>query len=111
MPRQSCAANLASSLHCVLHEGLHAQGREPTPPAHAVELHSPSPSCCAQLVERVVAGLTAKFNRAEASPTLGVVRLSGLVHAADRVAFREVARQLCTCAARTLARNPKAYEP
>ena len=41
--------------------------------------------------------LQARFNTNPGSPVVGVVRLSGLVHAADRVAFREIARQLCGC--------------
>ena len=47
----------------------------------------------------MLADLAARYSVAAQSPTLGVVRLSGLVHVSDRVAFREVARQLCTCAA------------
>lgn len=57
------------------------------------------PGVRAQLVERVVADLGARHNAAARSPALGVVRLSGMAHAADRVSLREIARQLCTCAA------------
>lgn len=71
------------------------------------------PTCagtCAQLVERTLGSLCARFNAAGASPRVGVVRLSGLAHAADRVAFREIARQLCRCSlrARTLPALPTA---
>ena len=53
---------------------------------------------CAQVVERVLERLAADANNDPACPVLGVVRLSGLVHAEERAAFREVARQLCLCA-------------
>ena len=48
-----------------------------------------------QVAERTVGELCAKYNTNPDSPVVGVVRLSGLVHSADRVAFREIARQLC----------------
>ncbi|EIE26129.1 hypothetical protein COCSUDRAFT_40278 [Coccomyxa subellipsoidea C-169] len=47
------------------------------------------------MAERTVGELCAKYNTNPDSPVVGVVRLSGLVHSADRVAFREIARQLC----------------
>lgn len=42
-----------------------------------------------------MAELDAKYNTNPDSPVVGVVRLNGLVHSVDRVAFREIARQLC----------------
>lgn len=42
-----------------------------------------------------MAQLCAKYNTVPESPMVGVVRLTGLVHSSDRVAFREIARQLC----------------
>lgn len=51
-----------------------------------------------QVVERVLERLAADVNRDPACPVLGVVRLNGIVHAEERAAFREIARQLCTCA-------------
>ncbi|KAK9916102.1 hypothetical protein WJX75_008581 [Coccomyxa subellipsoidea] len=47
------------------------------------------------VAERTVAELDAKYNTNPDSPVVGVVRLNGLVHSADRVALREIARQLC----------------
>ena len=48
-------------------------------------------------MERLVRELCEMYNKAAESPTVGVVRLSGLVHSLERVAFREIARQLCRC--------------
>ena len=48
-----------------------------------------------QVVQRVLAELTAKFNVHENNPVVGIVRLTGLAHTEDVVAFREIARQLC----------------
>lgn len=50
-----------------------------------------------QVGERTVAQLCAKYNTNPESPVVGVVRLTGLLHGAERVAFREIARQLCAC--------------
>lgn len=55
-------------------------------------------SLTVQVVERVLGQLAADVNRDAACPALGVVRLNGVVHAEERVAFREIARQLCLCA-------------
>ena len=49
-----------------------------------------------QVVERAVAELQRQCNRDADNPAVGVVRLAGLLHADERVAFREIARQLCT---------------
>ena len=49
-----------------------------------------------QAVERVLRELRERFNTAGAVPRVVVVRLTGLAHSEDRVAFREAARQLCT---------------
>jgi hypothetical protein len=54
--------------------------------------------CVQQVVERTLKDLCTKYNTVADSPRVGVVRLTGLVHNADRVAFREIARQLCMCA-------------
>jgi hypothetical protein len=48
-----------------------------------------------QVVERVMRDLQHKYNVDSRSPVVGIVRLTGLMHADDRVAFREAARQLC----------------
>lgn len=48
-----------------------------------------------QVVERAVAELQRQCNRDADNPRVGVVRLAGLLHADERVAFREIARQLC----------------
>lgn len=48
-----------------------------------------------QVVERTVAQLCTKYNTNPESPVVGVVRLTGLLHGAERVAFREIACQLC----------------
>lgn len=58
----------------------------------------------AQVVERVLERLAADVNRDPACPVLGVVRLNGVVHAEERAAFREIARQLCSCAPALLFR-------
>lgn len=47
------------------------------------------------MLERVLYELTTKFNTAPENPLVGVVRLTGFVHTEERVAFREIARQLC----------------
>ncbi len=41
--------------------------------------------------------LAAELNADPARPVLGVVRLNGVVHAEERAAFRNIARQLCLC--------------
>jgi origin recognition complex subunit 4 len=48
-----------------------------------------------QLVGRAVQELVQKYNTNAASPTVGIVQLNGLIHSEERVAFREIARQLC----------------
>ena len=48
-----------------------------------------------QVVERAVGALCAKWNTNPRDPLVGVVRLLGYAHSDDRVAFREIARQLC----------------
>lgn len=42
-----------------------------------------------------MAELNAKYNTDEGKPVVGFVRLTGLAHTEDVVAFREIARQLC----------------
>lgn len=48
-----------------------------------------------QVVQRVLAELNAKYNVDQTRPVIGFVRLTGLAHTQDVVAFREIARQLC----------------
>lgn len=48
-----------------------------------------------QVLDRTVAELQQRVNTNPDNPQMGVVRLSGLVHADDRAAFQEIARQLC----------------
>ena len=48
-----------------------------------------------QVVGRAVQELVQKYNRNAASPTVGIVQLNGLIHSEERVAFREIACQLC----------------
>lgn len=50
---------------------------------------------CLQVVHRVLTQLKAKYNTDESTPIVGFVRLTGLAHTEDVVAFREIARQLC----------------
>ncbi|DBA93777.1 hypothetical protein WJX82_005642 [Trebouxia sp. C0006] len=47
------------------------------------------------VMQRVLTELEAKYNVHEGKPTVGIVRLTGLAHTEDVVAFREIARQLC----------------
>eukprot|EP00887_Chlorella_sp_A99_P002462 scaffold10.g2462.t1 len=49
------------------------------------------------VVERALSTVCARYNagRTAADPRVGVVRLVGWAHGDDRVAFREIARQLC----------------
>ena len=54
---------------------------------------------CWQVLQRVLAELDTKYNIHEGKPVVGVVRLTGLAHTEDVVAFREIARQLCKYAA------------
>ena len=49
----------------------------------------------AQMLERVLADLDQRCNSSQDLPSLAVVRLSGLVHAEERTAFQDIARQLC----------------
>ncbi len=51
------------------------------------------------MMQRVLTELEAKYNVHEGKPTVGIVRLTGLAHTEDVVAFREIARQLCKYAA------------
>ena len=37
-------------------------------------------NCCPQVVERALADVQKQFNRQEGSPTIGIVRLRGLLH-------------------------------
>lgn len=48
-----------------------------------------------QVVDMALRQLQQKHNPATGSAVLGVVRLNGLIHADERTAFREAARQLC----------------
>ena len=48
-----------------------------------------------QVLERVLAGLEQQCNAGLDMPALATVRLSGLVHADERTAFQDIARQLC----------------
>ena len=48
-----------------------------------------------QVVQRVLAELNEKYNLDQTRPVIGFVRLTGLAHTEDVVAFREIARQLC----------------
>ncbi|CAL5218398.1 g73 [Coccomyxa viridis] len=48
------------------------------------------------VVGRTLQELLQKFNQNPASPTVGIVSLSGLLHSEEKTAFREIARQLCT---------------
>ncbi len=52
-------------------------------------------------MERVLEQLAAELNADPARPVLGVVRLNGVVHAEERAAFRNIARQLCLCGRRS----------
>ncbi|PRW39188.1 Origin recognition complex subunit 4 [Chlorella sorokiniana] len=48
------------------------------------------------VAERALADLAAEFNKDPKDPVVGVIRLSGQVHADERTAFKELARQLCS---------------
>lgn len=49
-----------------------------------------------QLVERSIASVCAAHNtEGSTNRVVGVVRLSGILHLDERVAFMEIARQLC----------------
>ena len=48
-----------------------------------------------QVVERAAATLIREFNTDKDDPRLGFVKLTGLAHADERAAFKEIARQLC----------------
>lgn len=48
-----------------------------------------------QVVDRALRQLQQNHNPAGEPAVLGVVRLSGLIHADERTAFREAARQMC----------------
>ena len=49
-----------------------------------------------QVVGRALQELLQKYNHNPASPAVGIVSLSGLLHSEEKTAFREIARQLCT---------------
>ena len=68
----------------------------PTIPPFVVT-HPPSvPPSCHQLVERALQTLASRHNPTSSSePSVGVVRISGLLHLEERAAFQEIARQLC----------------
>jgi hypothetical protein len=56
--------------------------------------------CChapAQVLERAVRSACSQYNTDGSNPTLGVVRLSGVLHCEERAAFQEIAHQLCRC--------------
>ena len=59
--------------------------------------HTATASRClgGQVLERVLAGLEQQCNAGLDMPALATVRLSGLVHADERTAFQDIARQLC----------------
>ncbi len=59
-------------------------------------------------MQRVLAELEAKYNTHEGRPMVGIVRLTGLAHTEDVVAFREIARQLCKYAASPIMLNAAA---
>ena len=48
-----------------------------------------------QVLERVLAGLEQECDAGSDLPAVATVRLSGLVHADERTAFQDIARQLC----------------
>ena len=48
-----------------------------------------------QAVERAAASLCKRFNTDDKDPRVGFVKLTGLAHADERAAFKEMARQLC----------------
>jgi hypothetical protein len=52
-----------------------------------------------QVLERVLRSSMAQHNTEQGNPTLGAVRLSGVLHCDERTAFQEVAHQLCRSAA------------
>ena len=62
----------------------------------ADEFHDVIPLWPRQVVGRTVQELLQKYNQNPASPTVGIVTLSGLLHSEEKTAFREIARQLCT---------------
>ena len=62
-----------------------------TPSAQAYDSHCLN----VQAVERAAASLMSRFNTDINDPRVGLVRLTGLAHADERAAFREMARQLC----------------
>ncbi|KAF6256569.1 origin recognition complex subunit 4 C-terminus-domain-containing protein [Scenedesmus sp. NREL 46B-D3] len=48
------------------------------------------------VLERVLRSSMAQHNIEQDNPTLGAVRLSGVLHCDERTAFQEIARQLCS---------------
>ena len=63
-------------------------------------------ACAAQLLERVILGVCNKHNTEPGNPSVGVVRLSGVLHCDERSAFQEVARQLCRCGRACVSHMP-----
>lgn len=49
-----------------------------------------------QVIERALKQVQAQYNTDAEEPTVGVVRLSGLMHVNEGVAFKAIARQLCS---------------
>ena len=48
-----------------------------------------------EVLDSVLSGLLHEFNDKKKSPSVGVVRLSGMLHSDECAALREIARQLC----------------
>ena len=48
-----------------------------------------------EVLDSVLSGLLHEFNDEKKSPSVGVVRLSGMLHSDECAALREIARQLC----------------
>jgi origin recognition complex subunit 4 len=53
----------------------------------------------------VLGALCRKHNSSPDNPTLGVVRIHGALHAEERAAFQEIARQLCATFKCTFSRS------
>jgi hypothetical protein len=58
-----------------------------------------------QLLERALGALCREHNATPDNPTLGVVRIHGALHAEERAAFQEIARQLCATFRCTFSRS------
>lgn len=48
-----------------------------------------------QVLQRVLRSSMAQHNTEPGNPTLGAVQLSGVLHCDERIAFQEIAHQLC----------------